>query len=56
MKTIIGWSRDSHGNVTDRHPMRTSNAITTFSGGGRKGNDGMGNTTPYVQEIYEIPD
>lgn len=52
MKLMLGWSRDSKGKVRDRHPVRVSNAITTFCGGGRSGEDGMGNTTPYILDVY----
>ncbi len=53
MKTILSWSRDSHGKVIDRHPTSICNAITTMSGGGHSGPYGLGNTTPYVMEVYE---
>ena len=52
---IIGWVRDSHGIVT-RRTFRADycNAITTMVGGGHADADGLGNTTPYVMEVYEL--
>lgn len=49
---VIGWVRDSKGRVLDRPVKTVCNAITTMSEGGHTGEDGLGNTTPYVIEIH----
>ena len=52
---IIGWVRDSKGAVTHRtFNGDICNAITTLVCGGHIGMYGMGNTTPYVLEVFEI--
>lgn len=55
MKTILSWSRDSKGKTRDRHPTNICNAITSMVGGGRQAEYGIGNTTPYVMEVYKKP-
>lgn len=47
-KTILSWTRDERGKVTNRHPSDICNALTAKTGG---------TTTHYVMEIYiyEIP-
>lgn len=54
MQAMIGWSRDEKGRVTDRHIKDISNAITSFAGRCRAGEDGLGNTTPYVIQVAKI--
>lgn len=55
MKAIMGWVREStgKGRVIHRPIKQVCNAITSMVGGGHTGQDGMGNTTPYVLEIYD---
>lgn len=53
MRSAIGWIRDSKGKIIDRPFKDICNAITTMCGGGHSGEDGLGNTTPYIIEIYE---
>ncbi|MBQ0074631.1 MAG: hypothetical protein KBT34_10600 [Prevotella sp.] len=48
---LLGWVRDHKGKVLTRPILKVSNCITTMSGGGHTGNDGLGNTTMYVLEI-----
>ena len=57
-RAVLGWVRDRKGNIISR-PIHTDccNALTTFCGGGRsnaKEGYGMGNTTPYVIEIWKL--
>lgn len=49
----MGWSRDAKGRLRDRHIVKICNTLTSMCGGGRTGEDGLGNTTPYVIEVYE---
>lgn len=53
MTAIIGWVRDSRVIVT-RRTFRADicNALTSMAGGGHYGEDGLGNTTPYVMEVW----
>lgn len=51
-RNYIGWVRDEKGHVIDRPIRLISNAITTMSGGGHVGKDGLGNTTPHI--VYEF--
>lgn len=44
----IGWTRDRQGRVTKYHLRPVCNCITTFCGGYKNPQTGMGNTTPYV--------
>ena len=53
MKCAIGWVRDSKGRITKRTFKDVVNSITTFAGGGIAASDGLGNTQPYILEIYE---
>lgn len=54
MKTMLSWSRDCHGKVINRHVSNICNTVTSMCGGGRTAEYGMGNTTPYIIEIYEF--
>lgn len=55
LNAIIGWVRDSHGAVTHRtFKGDVCNAVTTMVGCGHAGEDGLGNTTPYVLEVYAL--
>lgn len=49
----IGWVRDEKGKVLSRPVKKITNAITTMCGGGHTGEDGLGNTTPYIVYTYE---
>ena len=31
-RSVLGWSRDEHGNVTDRHPVDVANCVTSEKG------------------------
>ena len=31
-QSVLGWSRDEHGNVTDRHPVDVANCVTSEKG------------------------
>ena len=53
---IISWVRDSKGKVIKRPLKDICNALTSMCGGGHIGEDGMGNTTPYVLISYESKD
>ena len=53
MRTVLGWSRDKKGKIRNRHPSDICNAITSMCAGGHSGEDGLGNTTPYILEVYE---
>ena len=53
---IISWSRDSQGRVVKRPLNEICNTITSKCGRGYIGEDGMGNTTPYVLISYESKD
>lgn len=50
---IISWVRDSKGKVVKRPLKDVCNAITSMCGRGIPGEDGLGNTTPYVFIDYE---
>ena len=50
---IISWSRDSQGKVVKRPLKEICNSITSKCGREYTGDDGMGNTTPYVFINYE---
>lgn len=47
----IGWVRDEKGKVISRPKRTICNAITSLTGGGHVGEDGLGNTTPHI--VYE---
>lgn len=47
-KHYIGWVRDNQGGVSARPRKEIANAVTSFTGGGFKGADGLGNTVPHV--------
>lgn len=49
----IGWVRDEHGAVLSRPRKDIANAITSMVGGGHTGEDGLGNTTPYIVYCFE---
>lgn len=54
MRAAIGWVRDSKGRITKRTFKDVMNTITTLAGAkGFVDSDGLGNTSPYVLEIYE---
>ena len=44
----IGWTRDRQGRVAKYHLRPVCNCITSFCGGHKEKQTGMGNTTPYV--------
>ena len=50
---IISWVRESKGKVVKRPLKDVCNAITSMCGRGHTGEDGMGNTTPYVLICYD---
>ena len=52
-KHYIGWVRDEKGKVLSRPIKHLANAVTTMVGGGHTGEDGLGNTTPYVLCEYK---
>ncbi|MBQ0073144.1 MAG: hypothetical protein KBT34_02995 [Prevotella sp.] len=50
-KIILGWSRDQKGKVVNRHPVKSVNCLTTFTGGS------FGTAVQYVLECdYEETD
>ena len=54
MRAAIGWVRDSKGRITKRTIKDVMNTITTLAGAkGFVDSDGLGNTSPYVLDIYE---
>ena len=49
---MIGWVRDERGHILTRPRKDISNAITSFSGGGKyEASDGLAPTAPHI--VYE---
>lgn len=47
-RDYIGWVRDAKSIIKHRPVKTIANAITTFSGQGVTGVDGLGNTVPHI--------
>lgn len=45
-RQVLGWTRDEHGNIVDRHPVQVANCVTS----GKRDN-----TQNYVQEQEKKP-